>query len=62
MILAFHGWTGDEKTIIGDKNVKNLSEERGYIIVAPRGLGSDSPDYSYNSWRLRGSSTGVDGT
>jgi hypothetical protein len=39
-----------------------LAEGRGYIIVAPRGLGSAAPDANPNSWSFRGSTTGVVGT
>jgi hypothetical protein len=62
LILAFHGITDDENFILDFDIVKTLAEERGYIIVAPRGLGSDSPDYMFSSWTVRGAQTGVDGT
>lgn len=62
LIISFHGWSDDENEIIGDHTVDHLSEERGFIIVAPRGLGSGSPDHKQNSWRTRGTSTGIDGT
>ena len=37
--MVFHGWGGDENEFLADKNVTTLADERGYIVVAPRGLG-----------------------
>lgn len=61
MVLAFHGWGGDEAEFLGDRDVIDESEQRGYILVAPRGLGSGGPDRRKNSWTFRGSATGVIG-
>ncbi len=33
----------------------------GYVLVAPRGLGSGAPDNRNNSWTFRGSATGTAG-
>jgi polyhydroxybutyrate depolymerase len=61
LVVVFHGWGGDENEFLGDETVRTLSEERGYIVVAPRGLGSAAPDSNRNSWSFRGSTTGVGG-
>jgi poly(3-hydroxybutyrate) depolymerase len=62
LVVVFHGWGGDENEFLGDKNVTTLADERGYIVVAPRGLGSAAPDSNPNSWSFRGSTTGLAGT
>jgi polyhydroxybutyrate depolymerase len=62
LVVAFHGWGGDENELLGDKNVTRLAGERGYILVVPRGLGSTGPDSNRNSWSFRGSTTGLAGT
>lgn len=59
LVLAFHGWGGDESEFLGDRTVVEESSRRGYIVVAPRGLGSGAPDHKNNSWTFRGSDTGV---
>lgn len=61
MILMFHGWGGDENEFLQSDLVVREASQRGYILVAPTGLGSGSPDYSLNSWSFRGSTTGIDG-
>jgi polyhydroxybutyrate depolymerase len=61
LVLVFHGWGGDENEFLGDKSVRKLASQRGYIVVAPLGLGSASPDSSRNSWSFRGSTTGLAG-
>lgn len=61
LLLVFHGWGGDENEFLGDPNVTKLAEERGYIVVAPRGLGSAGPDSKRNSWSFWGSTTGLAG-
>ncbi|MCJ7558040.1 MAG: alpha/beta hydrolase-fold protein, partial [Gammaproteobacteria bacterium] len=55
LVLIFHGWGGNENEFLGSKTVTSLADKRGYILVAPRGLGSGAPDNSYNSWSFSGS-------
>ena len=62
LVVVFHGWGGDENEFLSDKNVTTLADERGYIVVAPRGLGSAAPDLARNSWSFRGSMSGLAGT
>lgn len=61
LVTIFHGWGGDENEFIGSKIVSSEANKHGYILVAPRGLGSGYPDDSYNSWSFSGSTTGLDG-
>lgn len=61
VILVFHGWGGNENEFLQDATVATLARERGYLVAAPRGLGSEDPDQSFNSWSFRGSTTGLDG-
>ncbi len=61
LVAIFHGWGGDENEFIGNTTVTSLANQRGYILVAPRGLGSGSPDNKNNSWTFSGSATGLDG-
>jgi poly(3-hydroxybutyrate) depolymerase len=58
LVLAFHGWGGDEQEFLGDPDVVRESEHRGYVLVAPRGLGSGEPDRRKNSWTFEGSASG----
>jgi polyhydroxybutyrate depolymerase len=62
LVMVFHGWGGDENEFLDDENVTTLADQRGYIVVAPRGLGSATPDSNPNSWSFRGSTTGLAGT
>src|SRR5579883_751975 len=59
MIVAFHGWGGDESEFLSDPTVIAESSRRGYLLVAPRGLGAGPPDERNNSWTFRGSASGV---
>ena len=61
LVTIFHGWGGDENEFLNDRTVIAEADARGYILVAPRGLGSGAPDFSLNSWSFRGSTTGLDG-
>jgi len=61
LIVIFHGWGGDENEFLGFNSVTSEADRRGYILVAPRGLGSGAPDDSPNSWTFSGSATGLDG-
>lgn len=62
LILAFHGWGGDENEFLDDAHVRDDSRRRGYVVVAPRGLGSGAPDQARNSWTFRGSASGIVGS
>ena len=59
LILVFHGWGGDEGEFLGSDLVRAQADARGYVVAAPRGLGSGPPDQRYNSWRFSGSDTGL---
>jgi polyhydroxybutyrate depolymerase len=59
LVMVFHGWGGNENEFLGNKIVRTLADQRGYIVVAPRGLGSAAPDSNPNSWSFRGSTTGL---
>ncbi len=61
LMLLFHGWGGSENEFLDDSTVIAQANARGYILVAPRGLGGDAPDHRRNSWTFRGSATGLDG-
>ena len=61
LVMLFHGWGGNEDEFLGDSAVINEARARGYILAAPRGLGSGPPDHSNNSWTFRGSATGLAG-
>lgn len=61
LVVLFHGWSGDENDYLDVPMVREKADRRGYILVAPRGIGSGPPDESNNSWSFRGSNTGVDG-
>jgi poly(3-hydroxybutyrate) depolymerase len=59
LIFLFHGWSGDEDDFLWYDVVRSEADTRGYVLVAPRGLGSGSPDNSLNSWTFESSNTGV---
>ena len=59
LAIIFHGWGGDENEFLGKGAVRSLADKRGYILVAPRGLGAGEPDNNNNSWTFSGSDTGV---
>jgi polyhydroxybutyrate depolymerase len=61
LLVAFHGWGGDEREFLANQHVTRLSDKRGYILVVPRGLGSTGADSNRNSWSFRGSTTGLAG-
>jgi polyhydroxybutyrate depolymerase len=61
LVVVFHGWGGDENEFLTDEVVSSLADQRGYVVAAPRGLGSVSPDSNRNSWSFRGSTTGIAG-
>lgn len=59
VVVIFHGWGGNEGEFLGNKSVISLANTRGYVLVAPRGLGSNEGEP--NSWTFSGSDTGQDG-
>lgn len=61
LALIFHGWGGDETEFLSDPIVTGEADRLGFILAAPRGVGSDAPDNSYNSWSFDGSTTGIGG-
>ena len=61
LVTIYHGWGGNENAFLGNRKVRSEADKRGYILVAPRGLGSGEPDQNFNSWSFSGSTTGLDG-
>lgn len=61
LVLAFHGWGGDGAEFLDDPTVTAEADARGYVLVAPDGLGPDEPGRPASSWSFRGSTTGLDG-
>lgn len=59
LIAIFHGWSEDENAFLRYDVVRKEADERGYILLAPRGLGDGPPDLSFNSWTFPSSSRGV---
>jgi len=60
VVLIFHGWGGNENSFLDSLTVTSEADYRGVILVAPRGLGSGAPDFSFNSWSFLGSTDGLD--
>jgi len=61
LVAIFHGWGGNENEFLGSRRIISQADRSGYILLAPRGLGSGDPDHSNNSWSFAGSTTGLDG-
>jgi poly(3-hydroxybutyrate) depolymerase len=61
LVLVFHGWGGDENDFLDSADVTAEADRRGYVLLAPRGLGAGPPDNRPNSWSFRGSTSGLDG-
>jgi polyhydroxybutyrate depolymerase len=61
LVLAFHGWGGDGGEFVDDATVTAEADARGYVIVAPHGLGPDEAGAPAASWSFRGSASGLDG-
>jgi len=61
LIIAFHGWGGDTGEFLDNAVVRSESDQRGYIVVAPLGLGQEEPGNPLASWSFSGSTTGLDG-
>ena len=62
MVVVFHGWGGDEDECLKRAPVTTEADARGYVVVAPLGLGGEEPGNHYASWSFSGSTTGLDGT
>ncbi len=61
LILAFHGWGGDDSEFLGKSVVTQELDQRGMVLIAPVGLGPEEPGRSPASWSFSGSTTGLDG-
>ena len=61
LIVAFHGWGGGDREFVEDATVTAEADARGYVVIAPQGLGPGSPDDANASWSFAGSTTGRDG-
>ncbi len=61
LILVFHGWGGGDEDFLGRSIVREELDNRGYIMLAPLGLGAGESGRTYSSWSFRGSTTGLDG-
>jgi poly(3-hydroxybutyrate) depolymerase len=61
LVVAFHGWGGDGGEFLDDATVRAEADARGYVVVAPDGLGPNEPGAPAASWSFRGSTTGLDG-
>ena len=61
LILAFHGWGGDEHEFLKHPVVTKELNQRGWILIAPLGLGKEEPGEFRASWSFRGSTTGLAG-
>ena len=61
LVMLFHGWGGGQNDFIADATVTSQANQKGFILVAPAGLGSGEPDNTFNSWTFSGSASGLDG-
>lgn len=61
LVLAFHGWGGDGSEFIDDATVTAEADARGYVVLAPDGLGAEEDGSHPSSWSFSGSTTGLDG-
>ncbi len=61
VVAFFHGWGGNADEFAANQIITDEADQRGYILVAPRGIGSGAPDNKANSWSFSGSATGLDG-
>ena len=61
LIVLFHGWGGDQGEFLDNVTVQSQSDQRGYVLVAPLGLGREEPGNRFSSWSFQGSTTGLDG-
>ena len=61
LIVLFHGWGGNEREFLGNVAVQSEADQRGYVLVAPLGLGGEETGIQPASWSFSGSTTGLDG-
>ena len=61
LILAFHGWGGNEHEFLKHPVVTTELDQRGWILIAPLGLGQEEPGEFRASWSFQGSTTGLAG-
>ena len=61
LIVAFHGWGGGSGEFLDKGVVRAELEARGYLLIAPVGLGPEESGRSPASWSFSGSTTGLDG-
>lgn len=61
LIIAFHGWGGGDGEFLDKAVVTAELNARGYVLIAPVGLGPEEPRRSPASWSFSGSTTGLDG-
>ena len=53
LILAFHGWGGDDSEFLGKSVVTQELDQRGMVLIAPVGLGPEEPGRSPRRGRFR---------
>ena len=61
LIVLFHGWGGGQGQFLNNAVVRDESDQRGYVLVAPLGLGEEETGIQPASWSFSGSTTGLDG-
>jgi polyhydroxybutyrate depolymerase len=61
LVLAFHGWGGDAGEFLDDPTVTAEADARGFVLIAPDGLGPEEAGHPAASWSFRGSTAGLDG-
>ena len=61
LAVLFHGWGGGQGEFLNNAVVRAESDERGYVLVAPLGLGGEEAGNQPASWSFSGSTTGLDG-
>jgi len=61
LIVAFHGWGGNNAEFLQHASVTRELDERGYILLAPVGLGPEEGNGFPASCSFSGSTTGLDG-
>jgi poly(3-hydroxybutyrate) depolymerase len=61
LVLAFHGWGGNEHEFLKHRVVTEELDRRGWILIAPLGLGPEDGKRFRPSWSFSGSTTGLAG-